>query len=133
MVIQTFDKTNLKALRVSLDSALKQVAEEHGIALSIGNISFQDDEFTTRLTGRSGATTTESAQQVKWRKSFLSSCAFVGMKPEDLGKTVTVKGKPQVIVGLRLRAVNDIVLRTVEGKFVASNSDYIKRLLKEAA
>ncbi len=55
------------------------------------------------------------------------------MSKDDLGKTLIVSGEKQVLVGMRPAAKLDMVMRKPDGKYVAASSDYIKRLLKEAA
>jgi len=64
--IKSFDRPALKALRVSLDSALAKVAAEHGISISAGNISFTSETATIKLNAgvinASGVTVTKEAK-----------------------------------------------------------------------
>lgn len=60
MTITNFDKQNLKSLRSDIDKAIKEVADKHGISLSIGSISFTQDRFTTRLTALTKSSTEKS-------------------------------------------------------------------------
>jgi len=50
MKIEKFDRDNLKMLRPEIQSVLDMIKDEYGISLSIGNISFSSNRFTTRLT-----------------------------------------------------------------------------------
>lgn len=54
MKTTAFNRQNLKEIRVSINNALRAVAEEFDIVLDIGNISFDMDgsKFTTRLTAQ---------------------------------------------------------------------------------
>lgn len=47
-----FDKQNLRVIRADMDAAFASVAAKHGISLSIGNIRFTADQFTTKLTSQ---------------------------------------------------------------------------------
>lgn len=57
--IKQFDKANLKTLREDIDAALAQVAEKHGISLSIKNIRFDAANFRTQLEGATKGPTGE--------------------------------------------------------------------------
>lgn len=50
MKIRSFDPSNLKEIRIAIDTALRMVSEEFGIRLSMGNMRFDERHFTTRLT-----------------------------------------------------------------------------------
>lgn len=45
-----FDRQNLKQIRVTLEEALKPVAEKLGIHISLGGFSYDEKHFTSRLT-----------------------------------------------------------------------------------
>lgn len=45
----TFTKENLSTIRADLNIALAEVAAKHGITLDIGNISFNENSFTAKL------------------------------------------------------------------------------------
>lgn len=51
MKISKFDKQNLKAIRAEVDIALKAISDKYGINLKIGNMSYADGRFTTKLEG----------------------------------------------------------------------------------
>jgi hypothetical protein len=48
--IKEFNRPTLKTLRASLEPDLKKLGKKFGINLSIGNITFSDYKFTTRMT-----------------------------------------------------------------------------------
>jgi hypothetical protein len=56
--ITKFDRENLKEARRVIDVKLKEAAAELGINISIGNIRFESNQFTTRLTANTKAIAT---------------------------------------------------------------------------
>lgn len=51
MKVKAFNREIFKSIRPSLNEALTKVAKEYGINLEFNTISFDDNRFTTRLTG----------------------------------------------------------------------------------
>jgi len=116
-----FDNANLKSLRIDIDAALREVASKHGIKLSIGNISFSADRFTTRLTGLSEATVI--------KKTTVTTHIFEanGFK---LGDTFKHKTKTLKIVGYNSkRPKNCVELEDQNGRKFSGSIDMIKRIL----
>lgn len=52
MKITKFDKQNLQIVRKEVDIALKAISDKYGINLTIGNMSYADGRFTTKLEGK---------------------------------------------------------------------------------
>jgi hypothetical protein len=50
--IKSFSKSNLSEVRRAIDEALVKVEKEYGISLKIGNISFTNEQFTTKLVSK---------------------------------------------------------------------------------
>lgn len=65
--INTFDKQNLKSVRIDIDAALKTVADKYGIKLSIGTIRFDGNQFNTKL---SAATDTAISATIAVNEMF---------------------------------------------------------------
>ena len=108
--IKSFDRPALKALRVSLDSALAKVAAEHGISISAGNISFTSETATIKLNAgvinASGVTVTKEAKDFDRYKSL------VGLGELNVGDTITIKGNEYTIAGYKPRSKKSPVLVT---------------------
>lgn len=94
-----FNKSNLKTLRVDITAALDEVAKKHGIDLSIGNISFSANEFTTKLTAKGSDNKTENAEM-----DFQRGAIRIGIKSEAYGKHFTLGGDTFKLVGINTRA-----------------------------
>lgn len=46
-----FGKQNIKLLRDDIEDALKKLQEKHSVLMQLGNITFMDSKFTSRLNG----------------------------------------------------------------------------------
>lgn len=123
--ISKFDKQNLPVIRNELNDALKLVAEKFGIDISLGAISFQENNFTTKLT-----VVTKSNDEVntnpKWKIDFQRNAVFLGFSPSDFGKTVTSGTKEYVLVGAQPRKPNVIVLEKSSGKHFTIPATQVK-------
>jgi hypothetical protein len=133
--MKSFDKQNLATIRADLDAALEAVAKKHGIQLSVGRITFSEASFSTKLTALipsdSDDAGTANGYEVKWAAAFKSNARFFGLKSEDLGQTVRLGNVDYVIVGMRPRAKNSIVLKRINGTFVTYPVEPIIALLNK--
>jgi hypothetical protein len=50
--INQFNSLNLRQLRASLDSSLKDIEKEYGVTISLGTMRFSSDETNVKLTVR---------------------------------------------------------------------------------
>jgi hypothetical protein len=97
MKITSFDKPSIKAIRVSINDAMKKVEEEYGIKISAGNASFSNNEVTFKLKanviGDGGVVQTREAQawDIYASQHGLSHLA-VGDTIELMGKSFTISG-----------------------------------------
>lgn len=102
MKITSFDKPSIKAIRVSINDAMKKVEEEYGIKISAGNASFSNNEVTFKLKanviGDGGVVKTREAQA--W--DFYASQH--GLSHLAVGDTVQLQGKTFTIAGYNTRA-----------------------------
>lgn len=135
MTTTKFTKQNLATIRKDIDAALAEVAAKHGISLGIGNISFRDDSFSTKLTAMVKSSddafdSTMSAKEMTWAKDFKMYASLYGMKAEDLGKKVTIGANEYVIVGARPRAKQNIVMRNPNGGFNVQEASVVAKFLK---
>ena len=131
-MIKQFDKQNLAQVRVALDKALAQVQDEFGIKISVGSISFQANSFSTKLTAVVSAPTAATSEvdgNAKWQAAFHSHARFYGFQPSDLGRSVEVGGIKYIIVGMRPKARDKMVLQKPGGGFVAMSEELVKMKL----
>ena len=125
--IKSFDRPALKALRVSLNSALAKVAAEHGISISAGNISFTSETATIKLNAgvinASGVTVTKEA------KDFARYKSLVGLGALNVGDTIDLQGDEYTISGYKPRSKKSPVLVTKvsNGSTYKVSVDMVKR------
>jgi hypothetical protein len=97
-----FDKPLLRVLRQEIDMALKAVGDKYGMEISAGNASFAAKEahfkVSLKLRGADGQVFDAAAE------SFKHHAWYVGLKPEHLGQSFTVRDKVYTISGFDERA-----------------------------
>ena len=102
-IIKTFDKTNLKAVRAEIDNALALVGTKLGIALKIGNISYSDEAFHTKLEAfvvtkdASG----KSPAEVKMIQELKKYGFMFGVNESHFGKTFISNGETFKFAGVK--------------------------------
>ena len=93
--IKRFDKTNLKEMRGAINDALKVVSGNYNVELKIGNISYQETGFTTKLSVNlvlDGKVQTKEARDFE-RLAELAGCKFpMGFGFESNGSKHIVSG-----------------------------------------
>jgi hypothetical protein len=99
MEIRKFNKDNLKMLRAEIEAALKPVAEQHGIKINLGNISFSASEFRTQLT----VSVTEDLNDEKVIERNTRDSKLVGYSDNIVGKKISYRGNPYTVTGINLR------------------------------
>ena len=93
-----FDKTNLKDIRKDFDLAVKDFEKKYGVTVQMGNISFSDYQFTSKIT----VTSEEKCSEENERKEFSKYCRMYGLTEEDYGKTFRSGAKEYTIIGFEL-------------------------------
>lgn len=83
MKIETFNKENLRALRIAIDKALQTVNEEFGVKLNAANISFSQSSAKITLEAKS-----QNYKPTDW--SELYGYAPIGTKFSNKGVMFTV-------------------------------------------
>ena len=102
-VIKTFDKTNLKSVRAEIDTALASVGKKLGIALKIGNISYSEEAFHTKLEAfvvtkdASG----KSPAEVKMIQELKKYGFMFNVNESHLGKTFSSNGETFKFAGIK--------------------------------
>jgi hypothetical protein len=102
MKVQQFDKPTIKAIRMAMDNALAQVAQEYGITINTGNARFTGNEVTFKVkantVGEGGQAITKEAQTFELVKGQH------GLDHLSVGDTVTLQGKEFILKGFNTRA-----------------------------
>ena len=83
-----FTNEQLKEFRVEMEDALREFAADHEFQLDAGNITYDTNSFTIKITCIQKPKDGKSIEQADFEKN----CAVFGFKPEDYGKTF-VEGK----------------------------------------
>lgn len=112
--------TTVKALRQSIEAALEPVAEQYGLAITLGRGKYTSTYAEIKLTAGepNGNGVAASAEA----EDFQKLAVVYGLAPDDLGKTVILKGKGSQlakyrIIGLRARATKwSILLEAADPK-----------------
>lgn len=130
MKYERFTKSNLKEIREKIGSKLKELETETGVNLTIGNISFSEYGFTTRLTGKIVSDNSKKAESENAKEEFEILAEAYGLKPEDYGKEIFSNGKSYKIIGIDTKKPkNAIVLEGPKGKAKAS-AEMVVAMLK---
>ena len=100
--INKFDKNNLKALRVEMDSALESISKRFGITIKTGNASFSGNECTFKVKlntkGTDGTVITKEAMDWDRHKGLH------GMDHLNVGDPITIQGNRYTLSGFNTRA-----------------------------
>lgn len=91
MTINFFDKTKLRALRVELNTALAEVATKHGIAINLGNMTYDPSEVRVKMTMTAG-----------------SANGSTPVQSDDLAILSEMHGLPDNLLGRQVRLGNTI-------------------------
>ena len=97
--IKKFDRKNLKQIRMQINTELEKMSKKLGIQFSIGNISFQEQSFTTKMTAVL-AGNSEDAERIAFEKD----CWRAGVDKDMFGKVINYGNKSYRICGIRPRS-----------------------------
>lgn len=118
----------LKEMRSDLKDLLKEFESKYDVSVDIGNISYTEFNFTTKLT----VTLNEAYTEEGMKKLFVANCKYYGLKPEHYKYEfeAIVKGKREKfeLIGFELsRSKFPIKARSlVSGKEMLFTKDIVK-------
>ena len=101
---------------------------KHSIKLELGSISFNENEFTSKL--KISNTTTKTGSVIDSEYNWNQECERFGLKPEHYGNKVKVNGLPATIVDITPRSHKyPIIVQCVDGKRYKMSSNQVKAML----
>ena len=105
--ITTFDKNNLKGLRIEMDCVLRELSLKYGITIKTGNASFSSNECTFKV--KMNTTNTDGTAITKEAKTWdlykkLTHGPLVGLKHLSVGDRITISGNTYILSGWNTRA-----------------------------
>ena len=100
-MITEFDRTNLRALRTDIETALASVATKHGIVLTYKSANYLPNNVNIKIEGATiGAGSVVNSSE---RDAFKYDAYLYCLKAEDLDKEITYAGEQFIITGLNRR------------------------------
>jgi hypothetical protein len=113
--ITEFDNSNVDTVRTAIDAAIQTVAQEYGLQLKAGNLTYSPTNCTVKIEcstkGEGGEVNTREAED------FKRYCSRYELQEEDLNKVFvdTVNGLRYKIVGCKPRSTKyPIIVRTMD-------------------
>tara|TARA_R110000782_G_scaffold129368_1_gene220972 strand:- start:279 stop:674 length:396 start_codon:yes stop_codon:yes gene_type:complete len=102
MTITQFNKSNIRALRVELNEAMKSLSDKYGVKVHAGNASFSTNEVTFKLTlnvlNENGLALTQNAEYFELVKEGY------GLGHFSIGDSVRLGSDTYVLSGFNNRA-----------------------------
>jgi hypothetical protein len=113
--IKELDIAAVKYIRKRLETAVKPLAEELGVAIDIGGCTFNASNCRFQLKiavlDSNGKAITEESE------SFRSNAKLFGLEPDDLGKEFVFRGQSYTICGLKPKSRKyPVIARSDNGK-----------------
>ncbi len=103
MKIESFNKNNLSEVRAQIQEKLNEL-KELGLIIELGNISYSDLTFTTKMT------CALSSAGNKYSAEFMKKYMIHGMSKEHLGKTFMLNGQKHKFIGFKPGARTNIAI-----------------------
>ena len=127
--ITTFDRTTCQIVRTKIDEALKPLSNELGISIRSGNGKFASTTFSLKI--EMACVATDGTVSSKEAEEFKMLANSWGMKPEDLGKQIMIRGTPYKITGSKCRSYKfpNIAQNVTNGKMFKFPFSTIKAAL----
>lgn len=122
MKIAKFDRKNLKDIRLQINSELEKMSKKLGIQFSIGNISFQEKSFTTKMSAVLAGDSAEAA-----KIEFEKNCWRAGVNKDMFGKVISYAGKSYKICGIKPRSWKRPILAERNGSQYKFAKDFAEK------
>ena len=124
------NKITLSKFRKDFNEAVAELSKKHGLAISMGNISFSNDGFSSKVTFDNVGQLDEgqSLEQAQFEKHAPS----YGFLPESFNQIVLIGGKRHKFVGFKPNATKNccVIKDTLSGKKYVTTQETMKRALR---
>ena len=90
-----FDKNNLNEIRKDFKEAVKTLENKYGVVVNMGNISYSELEFTSKITVISAEKNSEENEKAEFEKY----CCLYGLTKDDYGVVINCKGIQYKVIG----------------------------------
>ena len=129
-MLTSFNKSNLADVRSAINTSLNDVADHFGITLEIGNISFEGNRFSTKITAN--IVSEDGVVQTREREDFTRYAqSLCDLDPDWLDKSYTSQGLVYKITGLKTKArKNKIMLECSDGRGYVAPAFMVKRMME---
>jgi hypothetical protein len=108
-----FSPNGIDRIKEDMRVALKSVEEKYGVLFQLGNVSYSDNEFTTKVQCFVNTNGTANPAQLEFNKL----APFFGLLISDYGKPFIVEGIVYRITGLKkANRKYPIIAETADGK-----------------
>ena len=130
-MLTSFNKSNLADVRSAINTSLNDVADHFGITLEIGNISFEGNRFTTKITANT--VSEDGVVQTREREDFTRYAqSLCDLNPDWLDDSFTHRGLTYKITGLKTKASkNKIMLECSDGTKRVAPATFVKRMMEK--
>jgi hypothetical protein len=117
----------LKNFREDFKDAVKELEEKHGIVIHLGNISYNNSQFTSKLEVRLDSVSPNQ----KYIDTFKLLYKMYGLDEDMLGKTFNACGKTLKFVGLDSKKRNYPCICEGNGKSYKLSVEQLKLHLNQ--
>lgn len=94
------NKQTLKNFREDFKEVVKALEEKHNCKVELGNISYGEDRFTSKVTVLDASVSKEDREKTEFEKY----CGAFGFEKSDYLKEVTINGEVHELYGFKTKA-----------------------------
>lgn len=106
------NKANLKQFRIDFNQIKKDLEQKHNCKISLGDISFSDEQFTTKMTVRDA----EISKSDFERREFERYAPMYGVDKTDYLRVVTINSVDYHFIAFNTRSPkNNATIEAVRG------------------
>jgi hypothetical protein len=122
------DKASFKQFRTDFAKAVAALETKHSIKLSLGNISYDDYGFRTKLEAVIGtADNQKDGELLSFKADYMRHCSSYGLTPQQWLTEVELNGRKYKIVGIAPRSRKyPIIAEKTDGKFCKIPASYVQ-------
>lgn len=119
MLIKEFNSNNIEVIRKKIDEKLKPIAEELGIKINVGRITYNKNTFNAKLESvilNNDTENNDSIRHLKFKNNLKTHGWFYNLTEADFGRPIKLSGKSGILYGINPRFKNPIIVKC-EDKF----------------